>query len=371
MPAKKPRKSSDVPYAKRYAIVMAGGIGSRFWPWSRSEMPKQLLALAGDQSMLADTVDRIRGIIPAENMFIVTGTKLRRGVAKAVPWIPKSGIMCEPTGRNTAPCVGWAALEVAARDPEGVMVVLAADHVVAPRKRFEKCVLSALKIAAREEKLVTFGIKPTEPATGYGYIRAGRAGKAPGPALPVEAFVEKPDEKTARRYVKSGKYYWNSGMFAWRADTILAEIETHLPDLSKGLARLEKARKRGRIAQKEVDRIYPKLPSISVDNGIMEKSKRVVMLPATFSWSDIGDWNAVGDMWPSDRAGNRSRDPIIAVEASGNVVATRGKPVALVGVNDLAVVDAGDALLICPRERAQDVRRIVAALGPAGLARLS
>lgn len=334
-------------------------------------MPKQLLALASDESMLADTVARIRAIVPPENIFVVTGSKLRRGVAKAIPWLPPSGILCEPTGRNTAPCVGWAALEVRARDPEGVMVVLPADHVVGPAKRFKESILTALRIAAGEEFLVTFGIKPTAPATGYGYIRALPAAKGAGPALAVEAFVEKPDEATAKRYVKSGKYYWNSGMFAWRADTILGEIEAHLPELAKGLRRLEGARKRGRIPQKAVDRIYRNLTSISVDHGIMEKSRRVAMLPATFEWSDIGDWNAVAEMWPSDSSDNRSRDPLVAIDASGNVIATRGKPVALIGVDGLAIVDAGDALLICPRDRAQDVRLVVAALGRAGLGRLS
>jgi mannose-1-phosphate guanylyltransferase len=371
MAANKRGKSSDVPYRKRYAIIMAGGIGSRFWPWSRAAMPKQLLALASDKSMLADTVERIRSIVPRENIFIVTGSKMRRGVAKAIPWLSARGILCEPTGRNTAPCVGWAALEVAARDPEGVMIVLAADHVVGPAKKFEKSILTAFSVASNDEQLVTFGIKPTDPATGYGYIKVGRKGKGKGPALSVDAFVEKPDYKTAKRYLKTGKYYWNSGMFAWRADTILAEIREHLPELSKGLAKLERARKRGRIAQKAVDRIYPKLPSISVDHGIMEKSRRVAMLPAGFDWSDIGDWDAVGEMWPGDKQGNRSRDPLIAIDAADNVVATNGKPVALVGVSGLAVVDAGDALLVCPRERAQEVRRVVAALGPAGLEKLS
>jgi mannose-1-phosphate guanylyltransferase len=334
-------------------------------------MTKQLLALAIQDSMLADAVALIRKLFPPENIFIVTGSKLRRSIAKELPWLPASGILCEPTGRNTAPCVGWAALEVRARDPQGVMVVLPADHVVGPPNRFEKSLLAALKAAANDELLVTFGIKPTEPATGYGYIRASSKRKGRGPALGVDAFVEKPDEATARRYLKTGKYYWNSGMFAWRADTILGEIEAHLPELGKGLARLERARKRGRIAQKDVDRIYPKLPSISVDHGVMEKSRLVAMLPAQFDWSDIGDWNAVGEIWARDQRGNCSRDPLIAVEASDNVVATNGKPVALVGVDGLVVVDAGDVLLICPRERAQDVRQVVAALGPAGLSRLS
>jgi mannose-1-phosphate guanylyltransferase len=365
------RKRSDVPYRRRYAALMAGGIGSRFWPWSRRDTPKQLLSLVGERSMLAETAERIRGLVPADNILVVTGSNLRRSVASQLPWLPPSGILCEPEGRNTAACVAWAAAEVLNRDADGVMLVLPADHVVSPRKRFENAMLAGMAVADRERRLVTFGVEPTQPATGYGYIRTSGERVGAGPALAIDAFVEKPSAASAKRFLAVGSYYWNSGIFAWRADTILGEVAEHLPELARGIDKLERERRRGRIAQKHVDRIYPRLPAISVDHGVLEKSRRVAMLPASFRWSDIGDWDAAGELWPKDRKGNRSRDPVIAIDARDNVVATRGKPVALVGVSGLAIVDAGDALLVCPRERAQEVRDLVAALGAAGLPELS
>jgi mannose-1-phosphate guanylyltransferase len=183
-------------------------------------------------------------------------------------------------------------------------------------------------------------------------------------------FKEKPDLATARRYVASGNYYWNSGMFAWRADTIWAEVRRHLPRLARGLGTLEKCRSRGRIAQADVDKVYPRLESISIDNGVLERSDRIAVLPASFSWNDIGSWDAVGDLWPRDASGNSSRQRVIAVRSEGNVVATQGKPVALVGVNDLVVVDSGDVLLVCRRDECQDVREIVARLDDEGFSKL-
>jgi mannose-1-phosphate guanylyltransferase len=360
--------------SNHFAVLMAGGVGSRFWPWSRADLPKQLLNLTGDTSMLAETAARARSVVAPENILVVTSARLRRRVRDAVPWLSAGAVLCEPVGRNTAACVGWAALEARARDADATLLVLPADHVVAPLSRFAQAARAGLDIAEREDRLVTFGVRPTVAATGYGYIRTAQprsVAARPAAALPVAAFHEKPSEAKAKRYLASGSFYWNSGMFAWRADTVLAEIAAHLPKLARGLDRLEAHRKRGRIAQKHVDALYGRLPEISIDHGVLEKSRRVVMIPATFRWSDIGDWNAVAELWPADAAGNRSRDPLVAVDAHDNVVATHGKPVGLLGVDGLAVVDAGDALLVCPRERAQEVRAIVAALGPAGLAKLS
>jgi mannose-1-phosphate guanylyltransferase len=356
---------------RRYAIVMAGGSGTRFWPWSRGTTPKQLLALTGGRSMLQETVERVRGLVPLENILVVTASRLARAVRKDLPFLPASGILAEPVGRNTAPCIGWAALEVARRDPDGVLVVLPSDHVVEPLSRFTADLRTAMALADRERALVTFGIPPLYPATGYGYVRSGRKIDRMPPgrtAFEARAFHEKPSLGRAKRFLKGGDFYWNSGMFAWRADVILEEIETHLPKLSRGLARMYTAGPQGRKPGKAViSAVYPRLPSVSIDTGVMEKAGRVLLLPATFEWNDIGSWDAVASLWPDRGAGNRSRDPLVAVESKNNVVATRGKPVALLGVSDLAVVDSGDAILICPRDRAEDVRRIVDALGPAGL----
>lgn len=360
----------SVPRARCHVVLMAGGAGTRFWPWSRRDTPKQLLALAGSETMLTETAERVRALVPDGNILVVTGSHLRQGVAEALPRLPESSILCEPIGRNTAACVGWAAHEVASRDPDGVMVVLPSDHVVGPRADFERALDTALALADARRVLVTFGIKPSDPATGYGYIRTGAALDDCSGAFEVASFHEKPTSERAREFFDSGDYYWNSGMFAWRADVILEELAVHLPELAAGLEAMESCRGDGRIAQAAVDERYPELEAISIDHGVMEKSSRVAMLPASFSWSDIGSWDAVAELWPDDGRGNHSRDPVIAVDATGNVVATRGKPVALVGVEGLAVVDSGDALLVCRRDRAQDVRRIVEALGPAGLAKL-
>jgi mannose-1-phosphate guanylyltransferase len=373
MPAETSPKQRAVAPRRRYAVLMAGGSGTRFWPWSRTELPKQLLALSGERSMLAETVARLRGVVPPANVIVVTGKHLRRAVARDLPEVGAGSLLCEPTGRNTAACVGWAALEVRRRDPEGVMIVLPADHVVRPLDEFRRGVTAALTLADRERLLVTFGVKPTAPETGYGYIQAGRALSGPngaGAARRVDRFHEKPSARRAKAFLRAGTYYWNSGMFAWRADVILEEIARHAPELAAGLGRLGAGRRGKRASQAIVDRVYPGLQSISVDHAILEKSDRVAMLPAAFEWSDIGSWDAVAALWPSDAEGNSSRDPLIAVSARRNVVATRGKPVALLGVEDLAVVDSGDAILVCRRERAQDVRSIVSALERARLERL-
>ncbi len=358
---------AEVAPKRRYVVIMAGGVGTRFWPWSRQERPKQLLKLCGDTTMLADTVARVSRLVPTENILIVTGTALRKGVLEAVPELPAANVYCEPLGRNTAACVGWAAMEVAHRDPTGVMVVLPADHVVDGRSSFESDVRKALRLAEAPGVLVTFGIKPDSPSTGYGYIRAGAEWKEGRGARKVLSFHEKPSLSRAKSFIRRGNFYWNSGMFVWRADSILAELRSHLPRLAAGLEAMEAKRRRGRVPRAAIDSVYPRLQSISIDHGVMEKAKRVAVVPASFGWSDIGTWDAVGEVWPKDRTGNASHGVVISVDSSGNLAATEGKPVAFVGVEGLAVVDSGDALLVCSRERSQDVREVVEELKKRGL----
>ena len=290
---------------------------------------------------------------------------------RSAPRLLRESVFCEAVGRNTAACIGWAALEIRKRDPDGVMVVLPADHIVRPVAAFKRSLETALALADRERVLVTFGVKPTAPETGYGYIQAHRAAAgARNGSLRVEAFHEKPSAPRARRFLRDRNYYWNSGMFAWRADVVLEEIERHAPQLSAGLQTMERARRGKRIPQSAVDRVYAVLDSISIDHAVMEKSDRVAMLPAEFEWSDIGSWDAVASVWPQDPNGNSSRDPLIALRAKNNLVATRGKPVALIGVEGLAVVDSGDAILVWRRDCAQDVRSVVSLLEDSGLGRL-
>jgi mannose-1-phosphate guanylyltransferase len=358
---------------RRYAVVMAGGSGTRFWPWSRAATPKQLLPLAADSTMLVETVGRISELVPSRNVFVVTGERLRHAVIRDLPTVPRDQILCEPVGRNTAPCVAWAAMEIERRSPGAPMVVLPADHVVTPRTLFIGDLHLALDVAQRAERLVTFGIRPTHAETGYGYVRAGDALSREWPrdrVRRVVSFYEKPSAARARRFVRAGSYYWNSGMFAWRSDVILEELATYLPELSKRMKVLDVARVRGRIPNRVLATVYPRLPSISIDHGVMEKSQRAALIPARFQWNDIGSWDAVASVWPQDGAGNASRDPIVAIDSRDNVVATRGKPVALLGVSGLAVVDAGDAILVCARERAQEVRAVVGALSKSKLGHL-
>jgi len=322
--------------------------------------------------MLADTVARVARVVPKKNILVVTGESLRRPVERELPGFGPDQILCEPVGRNTAPCVAWAALEVARRDPDAAMLVLPADHVVSPLGKYLADMELGLDVAYRERLLVTFGIPPTHPETGYGYLREGTplgGAWSRSRVRRVAAFHEKPTAAKARKFLAGG-FYWNSGMFAWRADVVCEEIATHLPALADALAKLDGSRKGSRISKRALDAVYPKLESISIDHGVMEKSSRVAMVVAGFGWSDIGSWDAVGGLWPRDARGNASRDPLIAIDARNNVVASRAKPVALLGVSDLAIVDAGDALLICSRQRAQEVRAVVAALERAKLGQL-
>jgi mannose-1-phosphate guanylyltransferase len=355
---------------RRYAIVMAGGSGTRFWPWSREDVPKQLLALVSSRSMLAETVARLRGIVPRENIFVVTGRRHRRRVAAELPGLASSQVLAEPVGRNTAAAIGWASLEIRRSCPDAVTAVLSADHRIDGAEAYRRDLETAFAVADRSRGLVTFGIRPEFPATGYGYILAAAGSRATAPAQRVAAFVEKPDLATARRYVAGGRHYWNSGMFVWRADVILDEMRVHVPELANALSSMDRARVRGRIPGAVLAGRYPRLPSISIDYAVLEKSDRVSMLAASFGWSDIGSWDSVAGLWPSDASGNSTRDPLLAVDAAGNVVATRGKPVVLLGVDDLVVVDAGDVLLVCPRARCQDVRSVPGLLAEAGLGEL-
>ena len=317
--------------------------------------------------MLADTVDRLAGVVPPENTLVVTSRELENPVRDALPELPAECVYAEPVGRNTAPCIGWAANEILDRDPDGVMAVLPADHVVSPTATFRRALARGFALAERDRCLVTFGVKPDTPATGYGYVQGGKAVAGVDGAFSVRAFHEKPSLAKARGYLRRGGFYWNAGIFAWRADVVASEIGRLLPDLAAGLQRMEARRRRGRIARRVLDEVYPRLPSISIDYGVLERARRVSVLEADFSWNDIGSWDSVGDLWPRDGEGNASRDRLIVEDAAGNIVAAGGKPVALLGVRDLVVVDAGDSLLVCRRDRCQDVRKIVARLEDAEL----
>ncbi len=343
-----------------YAVIMAGGSGTRFWPASRAARPKQLLPLAGgDTSLIAQTVARIAPLVPPERVLIVTSELLAEATSAALPGVPRENILAEPMGRNTAPCVGWAAAHVRRRDPDATLMVLPADHHIGAPEAFLGVLRTALD-ASQAGALVTVGIVPTRPETGYGYIERGEpAGEG---VREVARFVEKPTLERAEHFLESGKFLWNSGMFFFRADAVLAEFERQLPDLHSALEGYDAAAREGREAE-VVKATYGSLESVSFDHGIMEKAARILVVPGSFGWSDLGSWTTAYELAEKDAEGNASQADTILVDAQGCYAsAPAHKVVAMVGVRDLVVVDTDDALLIIPRERAQDVRAIVDAL---------
>ena len=340
---------------------MAGGTGTRFWPRSRRRMPKQLLRIAGHRTLLQATAARLRGVVPWTQILIVTHHDHAAEVRRQLPRLPHGNVLIEPVGRNTGPCLALAALELARRRPGATFASIPADHAIADVAGFRATLREALAWANAESCAVTIGIRPRAPESGYGYIRVGsRLGRR---VHAVEAFVEKPTRARASRFVASGRYRWNSGMFVWRVDTALDLLSRHLPDVTAAITRaVERPPPRRRAA---LTRAYQRLPSVSIDYGIMEKADRVLVVEGRFGWSDVGSWAALAAHVPR----NGRAAPIVAIDAPRYVVYGHERLVALVGVADLIVVDAADALLICHRDHAQDVRRVVEDLERRGLDR--
>lgn len=349
---------------KAYAIIMAGGSGTRFWPLSRRDRPKQFLSLGPDaRSLLRATAERVWDLIPPERTFVVTSELLREQVEKELPELEADRILAEPVGRNTAPCIGWAATHVKRLDPDAVMTVLPADHYIGDTEAYVDTLRRGLQ-AATHGDYVTIGIRPTRAETGYGYIEVGSE-LDPG-VFRARRFVEKPNRQRAEQFVASGCFLWNSGMFVFLASRILEAIDKHLPGLGEQLQRYDEAARAGDEAS-VVAETYAELPAVSIDHGIMEKVGSVSVVPGSFDWSDLGSWTSAWELSSRDERDNVLPEGGIGVDASGNYAwAPEGKLVALIGVEDLVVVDSGDALLVVPRERAQDVREIVAALRERG-----
>ncbi|MFW5876952.1 MAG: mannose-1-phosphate guanylyltransferase [Myxococcota bacterium] len=348
------------PMEHAYVVIMAGGSGTRFWPLSRRERPKQLLPLAPDGStLIAATMRRARQLVPPERTLVVTSRALRDATVAALPELPPGNVLAEPTGRNTAPCVGWAASHVRRRDPQGRLAILPADHHVGDEDAFVQVVRASLAAAA-DGALVTVGLRPSRPETGYGYIELGEAvGEG---VYQARRFVEKPNRTRAEQFFSSGRFLWNSGMFFFRADAILQAVDEHLPGLGEALGRFDEAAAEG-AEQALVDEEYGSLPAVSIDHGIMEKVEGVLVVPGDFGWSDLGSWTTAWELADRDADDNAVPDGTIALDSSGNYVRVpAGKLVALIGVDDLVVVDTGDALLVVPRDRAQDVRHVVETL---------
>jgi mannose-1-phosphate guanylyltransferase len=345
-----------------YAVIMAGGAGTRFWPASRAKTPKQFLPLGADpvEPLLAATVRRLAPLIPPERVYVATGEALIDATSRAAPAVPRAQILAEPVPRNTAPCVGWATSTLLRRDPDALIAVLPSDHFIRDEPKFLRLVETALDVA-REGYLCTLGVVPSRPDTGYGYIEVGDA-LSQG-AFRVSRFVEKPDRARAEEFVRGGKHLWNAGMFFFAARTMARAIETHLPDLWRGLQEIDLAARQG-DERRALHAVFPQLPSVSIDHGVMEKASAVAVVPGDFGWNDVGSWESAWELAKKDDVGNALPEDAVAVDAKGNFVCDRttrsGKRVyALVGVSDLILVETDDAVLLIPRDRAQDVRAVV------------
>ena len=328
-------------------VIMAGGSGTRFWPKSTAKKPKQLLSFGGSGSLLRQTLDRFDGIVGSDRRTIVT-TQLLGAAIRADA--PQARVLEEPQGRNTAPCVYWAAQEAAKRDPRTVMLIMPADHFIPRLPDYQRTVKQAIEWAAKHDDLVTLGIQPTRPETGYGYLRLGAQ---TGAATQVDAFVEKPDLKRAEEFLRAGNYLWNGGMFVWRAEVILKAFDEAMPEMKRAWD----------AAGGDIARAYPQMTATSIDFGVMEKAKNVVSFTLECGWDDLGSWTSlegIADfLHTRHEAGVVTGGEVVAVESKGNVVDAAGKFVALLGVDDLIIVDTGPTLLVAHKDRAQDIRKIV------------
>lgn len=353
-----------------YAVILAGGSGTRFWPLSRRKNPKQLLELFGQGTMVEQSVARILPCIPPERIYIFTNEILKARIRRLLPQVPTAQVVAEPVGRNTAPTIGLAAHEVFSRDPEGIMIVLPSDHVISKPAAFRRIMGAACGWATAPGRTVVLGLKPKHPETGYGYVRIGKLeGKLDGCDVhAVRNFTEKPPLKTARRYVASGKYLWNGGTFIWRADTVLEGFARHQPAMSQTLGKLAEAG--GFRNAAAFRRLFPQLESVSIDYAIMEKISGVYAVPADIGWNDVGSWSVVYDLNQKDSGENVLPPNSFSLNSSGNLVVSEGKFVATVGVQDLVIVETPDAFLVCSRDAAQDVGKVVRELGQRGLTQL-
>ena len=343
-----------------YAVIMAGGIGSRFWPRSREAQPKQFLNVFGDSTLIQNTVARLQGLIPPERCLIVTNEQHVDRIAEQLPAIPTENILAEPVGRNTAPCIEYAAIHLSSRDPDATMVVLPADHVIRNVKNFQRVLKGAIRKAQDPGALVTIGIMPTHPETGYGYIQyEPNEGDGEANFSPVRTFAEKPDLATAERFLDSGDFLWNSGMFIWRVDSILENVERHLPKVHEAFRPLQEAQTSNGKAASLVEEAFSDCPSISIDYGVMERAEKVFVVPGSFGWSDVGDWRAAYELSDKDEHGNALKGHAIVHDSSRCLVQSDGRLTVLVGMHDTVVVDTDDALLVCHRESAQQVKNVV------------
>lgn len=340
------------------ALVLAGGSGTRFWPLSRGARPKQLLSLGGGPSLLQATVARLAPRIAAEAVWVCTTRELAAQVCEQLPEVPQSQVLAEPEGRDTAAAIGWSVGRIAEAAGDDIVVVLPADHHIGDAAAFRETLGRAAEAAAGG-RVLTLGVAPRRPETGYGYLELGELLDEESGLQRVVRFTEKPDADHARAFVDSGNYLWNGGIFVFRGSVLLERLARHQPELAAGLEEI------GRRPQ-AIDEVYPRLPRISIDHGVMEKLDDLATLPLDCGWSDLGSWAALAEVLPGDERGNRGRGDVVTVDSRDNLLYAEHGTVAVVGVEGLVVVRTGDAVLVLPAERSQEVRAVVAELEKRG-----
>jgi mannose-1-phosphate guanylyltransferase len=341
------------------ALILAGGSGTRFWPLSRRHRPKQFLALGGDRSLLRETVDRVLPAVGAQGVWVSTTRELRNAVAAELPEIPGERILAEPASRNTAPAIGWCLAQMPEQCRDDIVAVLPADHRVADAISFRAALAVAARAARAGDRIVTLGVRPSHAETGYGYLELGEVLEAGSGLRAVARFTEKPDLDTAARFVASGDYLWNAGIFVFRGSRLLAELARLEPAIGEGLRRMASG-------EASPDLLYNELPSLSIDYAVMERLADLVTVPLDCGWSDLGSWEAIAAHLPADGAGNGTRGDVVAVDTTECLLWAEEGQIAALGLRGLVVVRTGDTVLVAPRERAQDVRRIVDALRARG-----
>lgn len=349
-----------------FNVIIAGGGGTRFWPMSRQANPKQLLNLSGVDTLINETISRVNTISEKDNLYVVTNktqSELLKDIVKDK--CIHANVLSEPSARNTAAAIGFSAFNIMKKHGDGIMCVYPADHYIKDKEGYIKVINDAIKVASENDKLVTVGITPTFPSTGYGYINFDRNENYNDLAYKVLEFVEKPNYDKANQYVKSQKYVWNSGMFVWKVSKILEDFKRYLPKVYSKLEEISKYM--GTDKEEEmIKQIYPTIPSISIDYGIMERSDDVVVVPGEFGWNDVGSWDVLGAIYPTDERGNIKRGETITIDTNNSVVYSEDKLIATVGIKDLIVVSTQDAVMVCNKENAQDVKLIVEKLKQEG-----
>lgn len=340
------------------ALILAGGSGTRFWPLSRKSNPKQLLALEGERSLLRETVERLRPLIEPKDVWVCTTQALAERVRRDLPEVPPEQILAEPRGRNTAPAIGWSIRSMPEEARRGVVAVLPADHRMGDPAAFRQTLEHAGRVVEREDRVMTLGVVPRWAETGYGYLEL-EPDAGPRGVRRVRRFVEKPSAENAARFVAAGHYLWNAGIFVFRGTTLLSILGRLQPELARGLEEIAAAPHR-------LEELYGRLPSDSIDYAVMEKLDEISTLPLDCAWSDLGSWEALDEVLPRDEVGNTGRGDRLAVDAHGNLLFADQGTIAVLGVEDLVVVRTGDAVLVCPKSRSQEVKKLVAELAARG-----